>query len=451
MAVMTPVLISRILAALLVAMPATVVFAGETNIFREIPFGEAPVRTLGSLRYVATTLTKAYQFTFDRPLKRMADPVGQIQRPLASQGGTDPADYTGTLGWKDNFTSTTMWPPLFHGLPVSGGAGSPRDIRAQAETPPPEPKAPPDCAVLVEDVFIDLREVVKAGCTPSEKQIAKLLDNPVGNFVALPLQLDAVQIKVPQTGDTETLYKLQFTPTFPISLGQSDWNLINRVVFPFYSAPLNKGFGDFVGLTPSAILSSPSFPGVLADPYDRTTGFGDMTYVGVLAPKRSIKIESTGGMLIWGVGATTMFPTASETVLGTGKFSLGPAAAIGYLGPTWTVGLFPQHWWSIGGNPARAEVNFTNLQYFLYYAPPWDPQAQWRIGMSPNITINWKARGDKVTLPVGLGIGRMFSLGPLPVRVDIEAEYSLIHPDDKAGSRWNFRVYFTPVIPTYLF
>jgi len=59
--------------------------------------------------------------------------------------------------------------------------------------------------------------------------------------------------------------------------------------------------------------------------------------------KKAIKIEATGGMLIWGAGPTMIFPTASEAVLGTGKFSLGPAAVVGYLGPEWSVGLFPQH------------------------------------------------------------------------------------------------------------
>jgi hypothetical protein len=448
---MTPVLVSRILAALLVSIPATWGFAEQANLFREVQLGETQIQTIRWLSHLATGPIKAYNFEFDPPITYRVDTEAQLRRPFTLPDGTGAAHRARTLGRMDVSTLGTMRLPPLEELRPPGGTGHPRVSLAQAGPPRPEQKTPPDCAVLVEDIFIDLREVVRAGCTPSEKQIAKLLDNPVGNFVAFPVQFDAVQVKVPQTGDREALYKLQFTPTFPISLGQSDWNLINRVVFPVYSAPLNKGFGDFVGLTPSAILSSPSFPGVLADPYARTTGFGDMTYVGVLAPKRSLKIESTGGMLIWGVGATMMFPTASQAVLGTGKFSLGPTAAVGYLGPTWTVGLFPQHWWSIGGNPQRAEVNFTNLQYFLYYAPPWDPQAQWRIGMSPNITIDWKARGDKITVPVGLGIGRLFSFGPLPVRVDIEAEYALIHPDDRAGSRWDIRVYFTPVIPTYLF
>jgi hypothetical protein len=146
-----------------------------------------------------------------------------------------------------------------------------------------------------------------------------------------------------------------------------------------------------------------------------------------------------------------MFPTASENVLGTGKYSLGPSAVVAYLGPKWLFGVFPQHWWSVGGDSRRADVSLTNIQYFLYYAPPWDPKAQWRIGMSPNISIDWKARGDKVTLPIGLGIGRMVEIGKLPVNVTVEVNYSVIHPDDKAGSRWDFRFYFTPVIPTFLF
>ena len=357
---------------------------------------------------------------------------------------------TAQAGLMDDPTSATSKLPPIAQVKVPDLADTQRTTLAQAGTPAPDQKKPADCAALEQDLFIDLKEVVKAGCTPSQAQIARLLDNPVGNFVAIPFQYDYVQVKVPQTGDTETLHKLQITPTFPLSLGR-DWNLINRVVFPFLSAPINKGFGDYIGVAPGSILSDPSFPGVLADPYNRTNGFGDIVYVGLAAPKKPIKIESTGGAVIWGVGATSMFPTASEDVLGTGKYSLGPSAVVAYLGRKWLFGVFPQHWWSVGGDSKRADVSLTNIQYFLYYAPPWDPKAQWRIGMSPNISIDWKARGDKVTLPIGLGIGRMIEIGKLPVNVTVEVNYSVIHPDDKAGSRWDFRIYFTPVIPTFLF
>jgi hypothetical protein len=310
---------------------------------------------------------------------------------------------------------------------------------------------PAHCAALEQDLFIDLKEVVKAGCTPSPAQISKLLENPVANFVSIPLQYDWITVEGPPIGDTKTIQRLQVIPMFPINLG-SNWSLINRVVFPFLGIPFNKDFGDCVGMAPSAILSCPSLPGALQDPFDRTSGFGDMVYVGVVAPKKSIKIESTGGVFIWGVGATAMFPTASEEVLGTGRYSPGPTGVVGYLGKTWTAAVFPQHWWSVGSDDKRSDVNLTNIQYFIFYAPPGlDPDAAWRIGLSPNISINWAARGDKVTFPIGLGAGRMVSIGPLPVNVHAEVDYSVIRPDDKPGGRWDVRVYITAVIPTFVF
>ncbi len=311
-------------------------------------------------------------------------------------------------------------------------------------------KAAVDCATLQQDLLIDLKEVVKAGCTPSEAQLMRLLENPVSNLVAIPFQYDYIQLKAPSADITKAMHRFQIMPTFPLGLGR-DWNLINRVVFPFLSVPINEGFGDCIGLGPGWVNTCPSFPDALAEPFKHTGGFGDMVYVGLVSPKKAIKVESTGAVVIWGVGPTTMFPTASDEVLGFGKYGLGPSGVVGYLGQKWTLGIFAQHWWSIAGDSKRSDISLTNIQYFIYYKPPWDPEAQWRIGMSPNISINWKAKGDKTTLPVGLGISRLIQIGPLPVEIAIEADYSVLHPDDKPGSRWDFRVYFVPVIPTFMF
>lgn len=321
--------------------------------------------------------------------------------------------------------------------------------RGYAQEPPAT--KPAACAALEQDLFIDLKEVVKAGCTPSLAQIAKLLENPVANFVSIPIQYDYITLNGPRIDETKVAHRLQITPTFPTKLG-SNWTLINRLVVPFFSVPINAAFGDCVGMTAGNISSCPSFPAALEDPFKRTTGFGDMVYVGAVAPKETIKVASTGGMLIWGAGATVMLPTASEEVLGTGKYSLGPTGVFGYLGKEWTAAVFPQHWWSVGGHSNRPDVNLTNIQYFIFWAPPGlDPDAGWRIGMSPNISINWAAQGDKVTLPIGLGVTRIVQIGPLPVNIDGEVDYSVIHPGDKPGSRWNARVYFTIVIPTFVF
>ncbi|WP_373507093.1 hypothetical protein [Thiocapsa sp.] len=67
--------------------------------------------------------------------------------------------------------------------------------------------------------------------------------------------------------------------------------------------------------------------------------------------------------------------------------------------------------------------------------------------MSPNITIDWTAdSGNQLTLPVGLGYSNVYKIGPLPIRVAIEAQYSLIAPDN-VGRDWNLRLLFIPVIP----
>ncbi|SEM45660.1 hypothetical protein SAMN04487857_10287 [Pseudomonas sp. ok272] len=72
--------------------------------------------------------------------------------------------------------------------------------------------------------------------------------------------------------------------------------------------------------------------------------------------------------------------------------------------------------------------------------------------MTPNVTVNWKAEdGNKVTFPIGLGAGRLFNFGKLPVRISGELQYSAIHPDDLISSRWNVRLSFIPVIPTFMF
>jgi hypothetical protein len=310
---------------------------------------------------------------------------------------------------------------------------------------------PAHCADLEKDLFIDLKEVVKAGCTPSQAQISKLIENPVGNFVSLPFQYDYITVKGPNVGDSKAIQRLLITPTFPIGISH-DWNLVNRIVFPLLSVPFNRGFGECLGMAPGGFLSCPSLSGALQEPFEQTSGFGDIVYVGVIAPKKSIKIESTGGNFIWGLGATTMFPTSSEDILGTGKYSLGPTGVVGYLGKEWSAGVFPQHWWSVGGDNKRSDINFSNIQYFLYYSPPgWDPNAAWQFGMSPNVTINWAAKGDKVTLPVGLGVARMFQIFSLPVNLLAEVDYSVIHPEDKPGSRWDFRIIFNVVIPVFMF
>lgn len=306
-----------------------------------------------------------------------------------------------------------------------------------------------DCAHFYADINADLKAEVKAGCKPTEAQIGQLMNNPVANLVMFPLQNDYTRVKGGPIDNTKDVNRTQFIPTFPVKLSD-DWNLINRISFPLVSEPVNKHIGGLFGDTPQQIAQDPRTASVINDPFSRTTGMGDITYVGLVAPAQTTRLSS-GGALVWGVGATVMFPTASQAVLGTGKYSAGPTAVLAYLGKDWTAGVFPQQWWSFASSKKnRADVNMTNIQYFIQRKL--DDAGKWHIGMSPNIAINWNAQGggNKVNLPIGLGVNYTTTLAGIPIKYGVEVQYSVIQQSSMPGARWNYRFVILPAVPKFL-
>jgi hypothetical protein len=113
------------------------------------------------------------------------------------------------------------------------------------------------------------------------------------------------------------------------------------------------------------INACPSFPDALADPFAPTSGFGDMIYIGLASPKKAIRIESTGGAVIWGVGATTMFPTASDEVRNR---VLSPARRRDRLpGAKMVARRFGTTLVSVGGDSKRA-ISASPIFNTIYYA-----------------------------------------------------------------------------------
>ncbi len=315
---------------------------------------------------------------------------------------------------------------------------------SEKDTRQGQPAISDKCKELTSRIDIDLKEVVKAGCQPSQAQIAKMMDNPVGSLVFIANQFYWTQLKGPHTDGSLDAYAYKLVPTFPIPIGES-WNLINRPVLSVVSAPFKKEVGNLIGLGPSEIRQQPGLFSTIRDPFGRTTGFGDFSYVGLLSPKKPDKMGT--GIFVWGLGPTFIFPTASEDLLGQGKYQAGPSGVVAYVGKKWALGLFPQHWWSFAGDSARDHTNLTNIQYFIYY----NVTDTAKVGMGPNVTIDWTASGNNaVTFPVGLGVNWMTKMGKLPVRFGVEGYYSVIHPVDSMGSRFSLKFTITPVIPTFL-
>jgi len=307
------------------------------------------------------------------------------------------------------------------------------------------------CAELARDVDADLGAVLKAGCEPTLAQMSALMDNPLGNVAMWINQYDFFKLENAANGKTADKHNYMGIIQFPKGLNK-DWNLINRIVYNVPSMPLDQdkvdNFGANFGSTPGG--GGGILPPAGAAPIDilggRTTGFGDMYYVGLVAPKKPIKLES-GANLLWGAGLDAGFPTASEDLLGTGKWLAGPTALGVYMGPKWKIGALVQHYWDFAGDSDRDDVNLTNLQLFYYYSL----NETTSIGAGPNIIANWEQDSDNAfTVPVGIGINKTFQFGKVPVRIGAEFYYSVIQPDT-VGTDWSFRFYVIPAVASALF
>jgi hypothetical protein len=178
-----------------------------------------------------------------------------------------------------------------------------------------------------------------------------------------------------------------FQPVVPVSLTKS-WNLITRPVMPFYNIVRHE---------------------TVSGEFETTTGLGDMTLLELLSPANT-------GHWILGAGPTFIFPTATSHFTGQGKWQAGPGVVVGYLTERFFVGVFPQQWFSIGGDSDRPSTSQLNLKPLatVFFGDGWS------LGYSGNILANWKASSGNVwTVPVGLGLAKVVKFGRLPVKIQL--------------------------------
>ena len=311
----------------------------------------------------------------------------------------------------------------------------------------------PECEKFANDPHADLGDVLRAGCQPSLEQMSRLMDNPLGNVAMWINQYDGFVLENEEfRGNQRLQHSYMGILQFPKGISEN-WNIINRVVYQFTSAPVDQrkvdnlfdgDFGDYRGqpLPPSETDFAP-----IELIGGRTTGFGDLFYVGLFSPKKGIKHEG-GGTSVWGLGIDLAFPTATDDVLGSGKWSAGPSGLYAYLGPKWKLGALLQQYWDYAGDSDRSDVTLTNLQYFYYYSVT----DTFSIGAGPNIIVNWEQNSDnRWTVPIGLGFNTTANFGKVPVRFAAEVHYSVVTPDTLPAPVWDFRFMIIPAAPSALF
>ncbi len=144
------------------------------------------------------------------------------------------------------------------------------------------------------------------------------------------------------------------------------------------------------------------------------TGLGDLRLA-------NIAVFEAGQRILWGVGGSLVFPTASTPETGQGKWQAGPAAAIAITPENWLVGVLAQNPISFAGDPNRPPVNALYLTPFAVY----QLGRGWFIRSQPQIIFNWKS--GRQVLPLDLGVGRVFTIGRQDVNLFVEPFWNISH------------------------
>jgi hypothetical protein len=229
--------------------------------------------------------------------------------------------------------------------------------------------------------------------------LAKAVQNPVANLISVPFQ-NNFNFGIGPRDVTQWVLNIQ--PVIPITLNE-DWNLITRTIMPIINQP-----------SPAAGIPS-------------AFGLGDINPSFFLSPAKPSK-------LIWGVGPTLTFPTATDSLLGSGKYSAGPAVVALTIQGHWVIGVLANNQWSYAGWGDN-DVNAMLIQYFVNYNLPHG----WYLTSSPIITANWKADSDeRWTVPVGAGVGKIVRLGKLPLNLQLAGYYNAATPET-FGATWQLR------------
>lgn len=224
----------------------------------------------------------------------------------------------------------------------------------------------------------------------NSEALAMAAQNPVANLISVPFQNN---FNFGVGPENVTQYVLNVQPVIPISLNE-DWNLITRTIVPIINQP-----------SPAPGIS-PAF------------GLGDINPTVFLSPAKS-------GKIIWGIGPTMTLPTATDSRLGSGMWSAGPAVvALTMQGP-WVIGALADQQWSFAGWGDQ-DVSAMLIQPFINYNLP----NAWHLTSAPITTANWKESAkNEWIIPVGGGLGKIVHLGRLPLNCQLSAYCNVRTPE----------------------
>lgn len=242
------------------------------------------------------------------------------------------------------------------------------------------------------------------GAAEDAAELAKKLQNPVASLISVPIQnnwdfgigpADAMR------------YTANVQPVIPFSLNK-DWKLITRTIVPviYAESPVKGG--------------------------DSTYGLGDITQSFFFSPK-----EPVGGWIL-AAGPVLLWPSATDSALGSGKWGAGPTALALQQKNGWTYGVLANHIWSYAGWGDN-EVNATFVQPFVSFTT----KTFTTFGINTESTYDWD--NSQWTVPLNAQVSQLLKIGRQPVQFSLGARYYAEKPD--GGPQWGLRFSVTFLFP----
>jgi len=237
-----------------------------------------------------------------------------------------------------------------------------------------------------------------------DAELAKELQNPVANLISVPIQSNWDFGIGPANA---TKYTANIQPVIPFSLNQ-DWNLITRTIIPVIDAesPVEGGKNH--------------------------SGLGDITQSFFLSPKAPVD-----GWIL-GAGPVALWPTATDSALGSGQWGAGPTVVALRQEHGFTYGALANHIWSYTGW-GDEEVNATFLQPFGSYTT----KSYTTFSVNTESTYDWQAQ--QWSVPVNVMVQQLVKIGGQPVAFQLGYRYYADGPD--GGPDWGLRFAVTFLFP----
>jgi hypothetical protein len=203
-----------------------------------------------------------------------------------------------------------------------------------------------------------------------------------------------------------------------------NWNLINQLTLNVMGTP-----GDITGIKG---IPEPYTGDGHGGSAGYAAGLADSYFTSYISPRMRKNLSL-------GIGATFVLPTDEPSrELGSGKFSIGPAAMIVYQPRNWALSLQAQQVWSVFGSAGRHHVSQMIIKPTINY----NLSNGWYLLSNMEVIANWTSSPEqRWTVPVGAGVGKLFAIGENAIDARVESYYNAVTPD--AGPTWSIGASFS--------